>query len=109
MVNYADTRYLVRLRVQLSGVDRSGHPFEQTAFTHNISWRGVRLADVPPLVETASIVEVRHRGKKGRFRVVWVGGLGTNEVGLQSLEHSKCIWDRPLPGRPIHCAPPNGN
>ena len=106
MASRFDTRHLVRLRVQLNGVDCTGHPFKQTAFTHDVSVRGARLEDAPLLVEPASVVEVLHRGKKGRFRVIWVGGLGRNEVGLESLEHSKCIWGSPLPGRPIHSTPP---
>src|SRR5713101_6289223 len=98
MASSFDTRHLVRLRVQLNGVDCAGHRFKQTAFTHDVSMRGARLEDAPLLVEPASVVEVRHHGKRGRFRVVWVGGLGGNQVGLESLESSKCIWGRPLPG-----------
>ncbi len=108
MASRFDTRHLVRLRVQLNGVDCTGHPFKQTAFTHDVSVRGARLEDAPLLVEPASVVEVLHRGKKGRFRVIWVGGFGRNEVGLESLERSKCIWGSPLPGRPIHSTPPSG-
>ncbi len=107
MASRFDTRHLVRLRVRLNGVDCTGHPFKQTAFTHDVSVRGARLEDAPLLVEPASVVEVLHRGKKGRFRVIWVGGLGRNEVGLESLERSKCIWGSPLPGRPIHSTPPS--
>jgi hypothetical protein len=101
-----DTRHLVRLRVQLNGVDCTGHPFKQTAFTHDVSMRGARLEEAPLLVEPASVVEVLHRGKKGRFRVVWIGGFDHNEVGLESLERRKCIWGSPLPGRPIPSTPP---
>ena len=107
MASSFDTRHLVRLRVQLNGVDCAGHRFKQTAFTHDVSMRGARLEDVPLLVEPAAVVEVRHRGKRGRFRVVWVGGLGRNEVGLESLEYSKCIWGSPLPGKPIRTTPPS--
>ncbi|HVO80125.1 MAG TPA: hypothetical protein VMT28_05310 [Terriglobales bacterium] len=106
MVSRLDTRHLVRLKVQLNGVDNTGHPFKQTVFTHDVSARGARLEDIPPLVEPASVVEVQHRGRRGRFRVVWVGGLANNEVGLENLEPSKCLWGSPLPGRPIHSTPP---
>lgn len=106
MASRFDIRHLARLRVQLNGVDCSGHPFKQTAFTHDVSMRGARLEEAPLLVEPASVVEVRHRGKKARFRVVWVGGLGRNDVGLVSLERSKCIWGSPLPGRPVRSTPP---
>jgi hypothetical protein len=106
MASQLDTRHRVRLKVQLNGVDNTGHPFKQTVFTHDVSVRGARLEDTPPMVEAAAVVEVQHRGKRGRFRVVWVGGLANNEVGLENLEPSKCIWGRPLPGTPIHSTPP---
>jgi hypothetical protein len=106
MVTQFDIRNRVRLRVQLNGVDSTGHPFKQTVFTHDVSARGARLEDTPPMVEPAAVVEIHHRGKRGRFRVVWVGGLANNVAGLESLEPSKCIWGRPLPGTPIHSVPP---
>lgn len=99
-----DPRHQVRLRVQLNGVDSGGHPFKQTVFTHDVSLRGARLEDAPPLVEPASVVELNHRGHRGRFRVVWVNHT---QVGVETLEPSKCIWGRPLPGRPIYSTAPN--
>lgn len=104
MVNRLDPRHQVRLRVQLQGVDSGGHPFKQTVFTHDVSHRGARLEDAPTIVEPASVIELNHRGRKSRFRVVWV--IHT-QVGLESLEPAKCIWGRPLPGRPIYSQPPN--
>jgi hypothetical protein len=109
MVSRVDTRHRVRLKVELNGVDNTGHPYKQTVFTHDVSMRGVRLENTPPMVEPASVVEVHHRGRRGRFRVVWVGGFGNTEVGLETLEPSKCIWGHPLPGRPIYTAPPAAN
>ncbi len=106
MMARADTRRLVRLRVELKGVDRTGHPFKQTAFTHDVSLHGARLQETPPLVEAASVVEVQHRGRKARFRVIWVGGPPYNEVGLESLDPKQCIWGSPLPGRRIFSPPP---
>lgn len=105
MMGRHDTRHLVRLRVELRGVDGRGHPFKQTAFTHDVSLRGARLQETPPLVEAASVVEVQHRGRKARFRVIWVGGPPYHEVGLESLDSKKCIWGSPLPGRRIFSAP----
>jgi hypothetical protein len=102
MISRFDIRHLVRLKVQLTGVDSTGHPFRQTVFTHDVSMRGARLEDTPPMVEPAGVVEVQHRGRRGRFRVVWVGGLRNSEVGLETLEPSKCIWGSPLPGRIDH-------
>lgn len=101
MQNRVDPRHLIRLRVSLSGTDGRGHPFAQTVFTRDVSARGARLAESPPLLEPASVVKLEYRGKGARFRVVWVGGIISDEVGLFSLEPSKCIWGKPLPGRPV--------
>jgi hypothetical protein len=101
MVSRADPRHLIRLRIKLAGTDGGGHRFAQTVFTHDVSVRGARLSEVPPLLSSASVVELEHRGKKARFRVVWVGGSADDEVGLLNLEPSRCIWGTPLPGQPI--------
>lgn len=98
-----EPRYSAKLRVKVEGRDSSGNPFKQVAFTQDVSERGARLRGAPALIERSSIVEVHHGWKKGRFRVVWVGGPGTNEdgqAGLESLDGS-CIWGKPLPGVPI--------
>ena len=100
MASYVDPRHEVRLRVELAGVDYTGHRFKQTVFTHDISSRGARLEHTPPIIQRASVVEVHHRGRKSRFRVVWVSGMG-DQVGLVSLD-GRSIWGNPLPGRPVH-------
>jgi hypothetical protein len=108
MPNNSEIRHRVRLRVELTGVDSTGHPFKQTVFTHNVSEQGVRLEEAPPLLEPTSVVQLDHQGKKRRFRVVWVGGRASSEVGLTTLEQSTGIWGTPLPGRAIRStAPPH--
>ncbi len=99
--NGNDPRHLIRLRVNLTGTDINGHSFTQTVFTHNVSRRGARLTEIPPLLRLASVVKVDYRGKAARFRVMWVGGDINDEVGLLSLEPGKCIWGKQLPGYPI--------
>ncbi len=99
----ADPRYYAKLRVKVEGRDSSGNPFKQVAYTQDVSERGVRLRGAPAVIERSSVVEVHHGWKKGRFRVVWVGGPGTSEdgqAGLESLDGS-CLWGKPLPGVPI--------
>jgi hypothetical protein len=91
------------LRVEVRGKDARGFEFRQDAFTHDVSRRGVRLDGAPLVIEPCSTVEVRHRGRRARFRVVWVG-FGTAvhaQAGLQSLEPDRCIWGLPLPGKPV--------
>ncbi len=101
-----DPRYLIRLPVELSGSDGGGNRFKQTAYTHNVSLRGARITQAPSFLCPAEMVELRFRGRRSRFRVVWVGGLGGNEIGLRTLEPARCIWGHPLPGQLIRSAPP---
>lgn len=101
MASRSHTRHEVRLPAKLTGTDPSGNRFVQTAFTRDVSARGARLTEVPPLLSPAAVVDVEYRGKKSRFRVVWVGGFASDEIGLVSMEPHRCIWGTPLPGQPV--------
>jgi len=101
MASRADPRHLIRLRITLTGTDGRGNRFTQTAFTHDVSARGARLTQVPPFLCPAAVVDVEYRGRRSPFRVAWVGGFASDEVGLLSLEPSRCIWGTPLPGQLI--------
>lgn len=101
MVPRPEPRYSTRLRVRVRGVDAFGHPFQQDAYTRDISRRGARLDGTPSIVDTAAVIEVQHRGRRARFRVVWIGGYGTAlhaQAGLQCLEPDENIWGS-LPSR----------
>lgn len=101
----AEPRHLIRLPVELTGEDEVGRSFRQTAFTQNVSLHGARITQAPSFLSPLEVVEVRYRGRRSRFRVVWVGAV-TNEVGLLTLESGKCLWGTPLPGSRIHSVPP---
>lgn len=101
MASRADPRNLVHLQIKVTGTDGSGNRFVQTVFTHDVSARGARLTQVPPFLCPAAVVDVEYRGRRSRFRVVWVGGSANDEVGLLSLEPGRCIWGRRLPGQLI--------
>ena len=83
MVPRPEPRYSTRLRVRVRGVDAFGHPFQQDAYTRDISRRGARLDGTPSIVDTAAVIEVQHRGRRARFRVVWIGDM--SELGLQRV------------------------
>ncbi len=104
MPNRGDSRHSMRLQTKLMGTDDRGNRFVQTVFTRDVSARGACLTEVPPLLCTAAVIHLEYRGKKSRFRVVWVGGFASDEVGVVSLEPHHCIWDRLLPGRLAHSA-----
>ena len=87
------------IQVWVRGIDRSGNPFVQSARTIDIGQSGARLDNVGYLTGPGEIVQVRRGWRKARFRVVWIGQLGTleaNQIGICCLEGNKDIWRVPL-------------
>ena len=87
------------VRVVVRGTDPN--PFIHTAYTVDISRTGARLDGVGYLVRPGATVEVQRRWHgRARYRVVWVGQIGTeqaNQLGLICLDAEKNIWDLKLP------------
>ena len=87
------------VRVVVRGTDPN--PFIHTAYTVDISRTGARLDGVGYLVKPGVTVEVQRRWHgRARYRVVWVGQIGTeqaNQLGLLCLDAEKNIWDLKLP------------
>jgi hypothetical protein len=100
--NRKEPRVPKSLSVIVKGIDSKGHPFAQTAYTVDLSQDGARLDGVGFLTAPGQTLEVRRRWglRKGRFRVVWIGQVGTSEsnhVGVFSLQRDKDIWRVELP------------
>ena len=88
------------LRVIVKGTDAKGHPFSQSAYTVDLSQEGARLDGVGFLTTPGQTIEVRRLWRKARFRVVWIGQVGTsesNQVGVFGLQAEKDIWRVELP------------
>lgn len=87
------------VRVVVRGTDPN--PFIHTAYTVDISRTGARLDGVGYLVKPGATVEVQRRWHgRARYRVVWVGQIGTelvNQLGLVCLDTEKNIWGLKLP------------
>lgn len=93
-------RFTKMFRVKVQGTDANGRKFAQTAFTVDLSQDGARLDGVGMLTSPGQTVEIRRLWRKAKYRVVWVGQIGTaesNQVGLFSLESGKNIWNLRLP------------
>jgi hypothetical protein len=87
------------LRVIVKGTDPRGHPFAQSAYTVDLSQEGARLDGVGFLTTPGQTIEVRRLWRKARFRVVWIGQVGStesNQVGVV-LQSEKNIWRVELP------------
>jgi hypothetical protein len=98
--NRYDARLPKVFKVKVSGVDRHGNPFSQTANTINVSRTGARLEGIG-CVDGAQTIEVK-RGwfHKARFRVVWAGMPGTVEsaqVGIRCIEPVANFWGLSFP------------
>jgi len=88
------------LRVLVKGTDHNGHPFAQSAYTVDLSQDGARLDGVGFLTSPGQTIEVRRRWRQARFRVVWIGQVGsteTNQIGVFRLQSEKDIWRIELP------------
>jgi hypothetical protein len=86
-------------RVIVKGTDPKGHPFAQSTYTVDLSEDGARLDCIGFLTSPGQTIEVRRLWRKARFRVVWVGQVGTaesNQVGVV-LQSEKNIWRVELP------------
>jgi len=97
-------------RVIVKGTDPNGHPFVQSAYTVDLSQEGARLDGIGFLTSPGQTIEVRRRWRKARFRVVWIGQVGTtesNQVGVFRLQSEKDIWRVELP-ETAAAPPPEG-
>ncbi len=88
------------LRVIVKGTDPKGDPFAQSAYTVDLSQDGARLDGIGFLTSPGQTIEVRRLWRKARFRVVWIGQVGStesNQVGVLRLDSEKDIWRVELP------------
>jgi hypothetical protein len=99
--NPRKARVAKTVQVRVRGVDRSGNPFVQSAQTIDIGQSGARLDGVGYLTGPGEIVQVKRGWRKARFRVVWIGQLGTpeaNQIGICCVDNDKKdLWHVPLP------------
>src|SRR5438270_8318708 len=110
--NRRHKRISAAIPVRLWGMDARGRPFIEVSKTENVSRTGVLLRGVPAKLALGDIIGLRCNEKKYQFRVVWTGMEGTADagnVGLQSLDPGKWIWDTlrlPLDDIDIYARPP---
>ena len=100
--NRKEPRIPKSLRVIVKGTDSNGNPFAQTAYTVDLSQDGARLDGVGFLTAPGQTIEVRRRWslRKARFRVVWIGQVGSsesNQIGVFGLQRDKNPWRVKLP------------
>jgi CheY-like chemotaxis protein len=83
-----EPRIAVSLPVEVWGQDRQ-ESFPQTTSLIDVSHRGARVGGVAFHLKAGEVVHLVSDGVDARFRVIWVGELGTpqeGQIGLQSLK-----------------------
>ena len=79
------------VRVWVSGRDTRGNEFKQTAKLVDASWLGGRLSEIRCLNAPGQTLELRHRGKKQQFSVVWIDEF-EGLAGIRSLNPAESIF-----------------
>ena len=71
------------------------------ACTCEVSFRGAKLMKIEGIVE-GDILWIVRNSRRAKFRVIWVGGPEADragQIGVETLEPDKFIWDDDLRGR----------
>ena len=111
MGNRRDPRIPARLQVRIAGMDANARTLLQIVTTRNISRHGALLEGLQGTLKPGEIISITYKNNKGRFRVSWVGDAGTDragQIGVQSVDPTKCIWDAttlPPPVADVYTAP----
>jgi hypothetical protein len=94
-------RLHIALPVTISGLDSNGNRYTQSATSTEIGINGMRLRGVRCLRAPGEPVQVEYQGRRARYRVAWIGAIGTcweGLVGLQGLEGARFLFaDHLLP------------
>lgn len=89
-----EPRMQARLQVRIAGSDGSGRPILLMVRTRNVSRQGALLEGIHGVLRAGEIVVITYKTSRARFRVAWAGdGETAGQVGVQSVEAEKCIWD----------------
>ena len=96
MAQRQEERLAQRMTVWVAGKDARGNPFQQTARVVDISRFGARLGDIRCLRRPGERLEIKHRGKKAQFQVIWLDDF-SGEAGVRLLEPGKDLWGVAFP------------
>lgn len=90
-----EPRVPIRLEVRVWGMDLDGKLFNIQAHTMDITPVAARLEGVWRPLYRGMNIGIECRGRCARFRVVWIGKLGTGkggEIGVHCVEPGRYIW-----------------
>ena len=90
-----------RLVVTIDGRDKAGQCFTEQVVATSVSRSGALLSGISRHVRSGDIIWVGHRGRKSRFRVVWVRDSETLhliQAAIHLLERECCPWQELISG-----------
>jgi hypothetical protein len=84
-----------RLVVTINGRDKTGQCFTEQVVATGISRSGALLSGISRQVRSGDLLWVEHKGKKSRFKVVWLrdsGSLQLIQAAVHLLDTERCPW-----------------
>ena len=86
------------LPVKISSLDRPSQILH--GCTRNVSSKSASLMKLPGLAE-GDVIWIARLNKRAKFKVAWIGSDGerAGQIGVESLEPEKFIWDDELRNR----------
>lgn len=102
-----ESRISSDLQLEVWGIDAQGEPFHQFAQACDISLGGALLS-IEVELRSGDLIGVLFRGRKARYRVVWVSRFGKDNdkkirAAVQRVSADECPW-RSL----LQTSPPSG-
>jgi hypothetical protein len=93
-----EARIIAVLPVKISPVNRPAETVH--ACTCNVSSKGASLMRISGIAE-GDVIWIARQNKRAKFKVSWVGADGerAGQMGVESLEPEKFIWDDELRNR----------
>lgn len=85
----------VRIELPVHLYRSAGGSKPQSAYTADISTKGVRLAGLKEPLDPGELLDIECSNKRATFRVVWIGAQGTvteKQAGLECVTADADIW-----------------
>lgn len=94
-----EPRIPIRIPVMVWGMDLDGKLFRIQTHTMDITPAGGRIEGIWKPLHRGMNIGIECGGRRARFRITWVGRLGTGtggEIGVRCVEMGRYIWGVPL-------------
>jgi PilZ domain len=95
----SEQRIALRVPILVRGKDSRGSPFIVSAQTHDVTASGASLNGLKGITDVGSKIEIEYQGRKGMYRIQWIGKVGTprsGRAGVKCLEPGNYIWGVPF-------------